>query len=167
MPTIILAMHGAPPKDYPRSDLIDFFKLHMMHDLGPQEFPLAMHERHEVLHNKMREWPRTTENDPFWDASQKLAEELSRVTGNDVFVGFNEFCGPSIDQVLESAVQSGSNDIIVITPMMTPGGEHSSVDIPESIKRAQERHRKVSFRYAWPFDTTAVATFLAEQLSNH
>ena len=167
MATIILAMHGAPPQDYPRSDLIDFFKLHMMHDLGPDSFPPAMHEKHEVLHKKMREWPRTAENDPFWDASHKLAEELSRVTGNDVLVGFNEFCGPSIDEILEIAAQSGTNDVIVITPMMTPGGEHSSVDIPESISRAQEQHPRVSFRYAWPFDRTAVATFLAEQISNH
>ncbi|MFW9768828.1 MAG: sirohydrochlorin chelatase [Candidatus Thorarchaeota archaeon] len=167
MPTIILAMHGAPPKDYPRSDLVDFFKLHMMHDLGPDEMPQIMQEKHEYLHNKMREWPRTVENDPFWDASLRLAEEVSRITGNEVLVGFNEFCNPSIDKALEIAVQSGNKDIIVITPMMTPGGEHSSVDIPKSIKNAQERYPSVSIRYAWPFDRVAVATFLAEQLSNH
>lgn len=166
MTTIILAMHGAPPNDYSRSDLKDFFKLHMMHETGGG-FPQAMHQRYDELHEKMRDWPRTPENDPFWDASQRLAEELSRITGNDVIVGFNEFCGPSVDEALESGVQAGSNEIIVITPMMTPGGEHSTVDIPESIKLAQERHPSVSFHYAWPFDRTAVATFLAEQLSNH
>ncbi|MHA1951916.1 MAG: sirohydrochlorin chelatase [Candidatus Thorarchaeota archaeon] len=167
MTTIILAMHGAPPNDYPHSDLMDFFKLHMAHDHGSSGFPPMMHQKHEELHNKMRAWSRTADNDPFWDASQKLAEELSKVTGNDVLVGFNEFCGPSVDEVLEKAVQSGSEDIIVITPMMTPGGEHSEIDIPNSIKRAQERHPSVFFRYAWPFNRSAVATFLAEQLSNH
>jgi sirohydrochlorin cobaltochelatase len=167
MTTIILAMHGAPPNDYPHSDLMDFFKLHMAHDHGGDGFPPAMYQKHEALHNKMREWPRSADNDPFWDASHKLAEELSKVAGKEVVVGFNEFCGPSVDDVLEKAVQSGVDDIIVITPMMTPGGEHSETDIPRSIKEARIRYPDVSFRYAWPFDRTAVATFLAEQLSNH
>ncbi len=115
----------------------------------------------------MRKWPRTAENDPFWDASHKLAKELSRVTGNDVLVGFNEFCSPSIDDTLEQAISSGADEIIVITPMMTPGGEHSEIDIPQSIERARERYPDVSFKYAWPFELKAVASFLAEQLSNH
>ncbi|MHA2025484.1 MAG: sirohydrochlorin chelatase [Candidatus Thorarchaeota archaeon] len=167
MPTIVLAMHGAPPKDYPHKDLMDFFKLHMAHDHGDDGFPQEMHHRHEELHNKMRKWPRTAETDPFWDASRRLAEELSSVTGNEVIVGFNEFCGPSIDDALEKAVQSGADEIIVITPMMTPGGEHSEIDIPRAIKAAEGNHPQVSFRYAWPFDRNAVATFLAEQLLDH
>ena len=126
-----------------------------------------MHSKHDALQEKICQWPRTAENDPFWAASYKLAEELSRVTGNDVFVGFNEFCSPSIGEALENAVQSGVDEILVITPMMTPGGEHSEIDIPNSIKRAQEHHPSVSFRYAWPFELNAVATFLSEQLSNH
>ena len=165
MTVIVLAMHGAPPKDYPKTDLIDFFKLHMMHDVGPDGFPIAMHKRHDMLHDKMREWPRTPKNDPFWDASQNLANELSRVTGHDVIIGFNEFCGPSIDEALEKAVSIGTDKVIVVTPMMTPGGEHSAVDIPESIGRAKERHPDVSFHYAWPFDIKSVASFLADQIS--
>jgi sirohydrochlorin cobaltochelatase len=167
MTSVVLAMHGAPPKDFPSSELMEFFKLHMALEHGSGAFPQAMHLKHDELDNKIRQWPRTAENDPFWDASHKLAEELSRVTGNEVFVGFNEFCSPSIDESLEEAALSGTVDIIVITQMMTPGGEHSEIDIPKSIERAQERHLDVTFKYAWPFELTAVASFLAQQISNH
>jgi sirohydrochlorin cobaltochelatase len=167
MTVIVLAMHGAPPKDYPGSELMEFFKLHMALEHGADGFPQAMRQKHDEMDDKIRQWPRSVENDPFWEASHKLAEELSRVTSHDVIVGFNEFCSPSIDESLENAVLSGADEIIVITPMMTPGGEHSTIDIPQSIERAQESHPDVSFRYAWPFNLTAVASFLAEQISNH
>ncbi|MFW9964120.1 MAG: sirohydrochlorin chelatase [Candidatus Sifarchaeia archaeon] len=167
MTTILLVMHGAPPKDFPRSELMEFFKLHMSIDQMSSGLPPVMYQKHDELDSKIRKWRRTPENDPFWDASYRLAEELSRITGKDVFVAFNEFCIPTIDDALEEIVVSGANDIIVITPMMTPGGEHSEIDIPKAIQKAQERHSRVSFRYAWPFELSAVAAFLAEQLSNH
>ncbi|MFW9964043.1 MAG: CbiX/SirB N-terminal domain-containing protein [Candidatus Sifarchaeia archaeon] len=167
MTTILLAMHGSPPKDFPRSELMEFFKLHMVLDHDDSGIPQAKRLKHDELENKIRKWPRSSANDPFWEASRRLAEELSRITGKNVFVGFNDFCNPSIDDALEEVVLSGSNDVVVITPMMTPGGEHSEVDIPGSIQRAQERHPRVTFRYAWPFELASVARFLAEQISNH
>ena len=159
-------MHGSPPKDYPSSDLREFFKLHMMYEVGGG-FPQAMHHKYDILHIKMRDWPRTATNDPFWEASNNLAEELSRVTKKQVIVGFNEFCGPSIDEALEKAASLETDAVIVVTPMMTSGGDHSEIDIPQSIERVKVRHPSVSFRYAWPFELTAVASFLAEQLSHH
>ncbi len=92
---------------------------------------------------------------------------MSSKTGYEVVVGFNEFCGPSVEEALGEAVSKGATEVIVITPMMTPGGEHSEVDIPEAIERVKEKHPDVTFRYAWPFKETAVTSFLAEQLSNH
>jgi len=160
-------MHGAPPKDYPPSDLMEFFTLHMALEHGSPGFPQAMRQKHDELEDKIRQWPRTTENDPFWYASHQLAVELSKISGHDVIVGFNEFCRPSVDEALEQAVELGADDIIVITPMMTQGGEHSEDDIPQSIVRVRERHPHVSIRYAWPFSRTAVASFLAEHLSDH
>ncbi len=167
MTVIVLAMHGAPAKDFPGSELMEFFKLHMAFEYGSDGFPQAMRHKHDEMDDKIRQWPRNAENDPFWDASHKLAEELNRITGHDVIVGFNEFCSPRIDEALENAVVSGADEITVITPMMTPGGEHSEIDIPEAIERAQERHPTISFRYVWPFELSAVASFLAEQLSQH
>ncbi len=166
MATIVLAMHGSPPKDYPSADLKEFFKLRMMHEVGGS-FPQAMYHKYDKLHTKMRDWPRTADNDSFWNASNKLAEELSRITRKKVVVGFNEFCSPSIDEALENAALTEVDEVIVITPIMTPGGEHSEIDIPESIERVQERNPNVSFRYAWPFELTEVASFLAEQLSRY
>ncbi|MFW9795044.1 MAG: sirohydrochlorin chelatase [Candidatus Thorarchaeota archaeon] len=164
--SIVLAMHGAPPKDYPHSELLEFFKLHMALEHG-SEFPQAMHKKHDEMEWRIRTWPRNSENDPFWDASHRLSEELSKVTGKKVFLGFNEFCRPSVVEALEEAVSSGVCEIFVITPMMTPGGEHSEVDIPQLIKQARIRHPDVSFKYAWPFELASVANFLAEQLSNY
>jgi sirohydrochlorin cobaltochelatase len=157
-------MHGAPPKDYPSSDLIEFFKLHMALEHSASGIPQAMREKHDTLDIQIRSWPRTAENDPFWDASYNLAKELSKITGYEVIVGFNEFCSPSIEDALKQAADAGSDEIIVITPMMTPGGEHSEDDIPQSIERVKKIHPHVSIRYAWPFDRTAVASFLSQQL---
>ncbi|MFW9960040.1 MAG: sirohydrochlorin chelatase [Candidatus Thorarchaeota archaeon] len=167
MKTIVLAMHGAPPKDYPSSELMEFLKLHMTLEHSVSAFPQAMYSKHNDLNEKIRKWPRTKENDPFWWASHELAGELSRITRHEVIVGFNEFCGPSIDEALENAVSLETDEVIVITPMMTPGGTHSENDIPNSIASAQERHPNVSFKYAWPFELKVVAEFLARQLSNH
>jgi sirohydrochlorin ferrochelatase len=47
---------------------------------------------------------------------------------------------------------------------MTRGGEHSEVDIPAAIERARARHPGVAFVYVWPFETAAVARFLAAQV---
>jgi sirohydrochlorin cobaltochelatase len=128
---------------------------------------LELQTRHDELEIKIRTWKRTSQNDPFWAASKSLAARLSAKTGNEVIVGFNEFCGPSVEEALDEAVSNGAIDVIVITPMMTPGGEHSEEDIPDAIDDAKEKHPHVRFRYAWPFEESAVASFLAKQLSNH
>jgi len=54
--------------------------------------------------------------------------------------------------------------IIVVTPMMTPGGIHAEIQIPATVRQAQERHPDVSIRYAWPFDLSEVAEFLAKRI---
>ena len=112
----------------------------------------------------MRAWPRTAQNDPFWAASQDLSAHLSQATGYEVVVGFNEFCAPDIDAALEQAIARAAERVIVITPMMTLGGEHAAVDIPAAVRRAQERHPGVSISYAWPFEVSQVAQFLADQI---
>ena len=166
--TIVLAMHGVPPKDFPRSELSELMRLHMAMDHGHgHDTNLELQTRHNELEVKIRTWKRTSQNDPFWAASQSLSAALSRKTGYEVLVGFNEFCGPTVEEALGEAVSKGATEVIVITPMNTPGGKHSEVDIPEAIERAKEKHPDVTFRYSWPFKETAVASFLAEQLSNH
>jgi sirohydrochlorin cobaltochelatase len=161
---IVLAMHGAPPTDFPRQETAELFMLHGQLEAAPPARRAALAGRYAELDAKVRAWPRTAENDPFWAASMAMAEQLSNVTGTPVFVGFNEFCAPSLDQALNEAADSGAGSITVITPMMTRGGEHSEVDIPQAIERARERYPGVSFRYVWPFEMADIAQFLAEQL---
>ena len=164
---VVLAMHGVPPKDFPKPELSELFALHgsVKQATGAQRE--ALQRRHDEIEDRMRAWPRTPQNDPFHAGSLALAEQVSQALGAEVLVGFNEFCGPSIDEALEAAVAQGADRIAVITPMMTSGGEHSEKDIPRAIARAQARHPQVPMVYAWPFDVASVAAFLAVQITRH
>lgn len=166
---ILLAMHGAPPNDFSQPELAEFFGLHMQLEHIPlraiQASPQLMEKqhRHDALHARLRAWPRTPHNDPFHAASLSMAGELSTAAGCPVKVGFNEFCGPSLDEALDAAVAEGATQVVVLTPMMTRGGEHAEQDIPAAIEQARQRHPQVAFVYAWPFEPLQVAQFLAEQ----
>lgn len=164
-PVIVLAMHGAPPNDFPKDAMAELFGLHgrLEHAAGPER--AALERRHAELEARMRTWPRTTANDPFHAGSLQLAEQLREHTGCPVVVGFNEFCAPSLDEALDQAVAQSPSRVIVITPMMTPGGGHSEIDIPAAITRAQERHPGIPIVYAWPFAVSEVARFLAAQMA--
>ncbi len=163
---IVLAMHGAPPNDLPNREIGELVGLHMQLEgkgiPGPER--AEMEKRYAELDTKVRTWPRTEHNDPFHAASQVLRTRLSEETGLEVLVGFNEFCAQSLDQTLNQAVLQGADKVVVLTPMMTPGGDHAEKDIPAAIEKAKKRHKKVDFVYAWPFETGQVAQFLARQV---
>lgn len=164
---ILLAMHGMPPADFPQKETLDYFMLHSRLENMSESPPPQMQQQYEELDNKMRNWPRTKENDPYSFTSYELATILSKQTGYRVVVGFNEFCSPSLDDAFEEAIKQDPNKIIVITPMMTQGGEHSEKDIPEAIERAKKRSSNIEFSYVWPFDSSKIATFLAEQIKDY
>ncbi len=165
--TIVLAMHGTPPKDFPADEVIELFSLHARIEHAPPHLPAAQlqqwEQRYHELDDKVRHWPRTPENDPFYAASQQIAALLGDETGCEVILGFNEFCAPDLDTALEQAA-AHSERVIVVTPMMTPGGEHSEEDIPAAIEQVRTRYPQVEFRYAWPFDLRETAQFLAQQV---
>lgn len=164
--TIVLAMHGAPPSGFPRDELAELFGLHMRLEHQPlsEEQRARLEARHAELDIKVRNWPRTPENDPFFAASLELGRHLSEATGRRVVVGFNEFCAPTLDEALDEAATLGVQRVVVVTPMMTRGGEHAERDIPAAIERARARQPAVTFVYAWPFAAEEVAGFLAEQI---
>jgi sirohydrochlorin cobaltochelatase len=162
---IVLAMHGAPPLDFPKPEMAEFFGLHAGIGHGEGAAQDAARLRYKELEAKMRAWPRTPRNDPFYAGSLDLAEHLRRASGLEVVVGFNEFCAPTLDEALNRAAETAVETIIVVTPMMTRGGEHSALDIPEAIRRTQAKHPARRFIYAWPFDTEDIARFLASQVS--
>ena len=161
---IVLAMHGSPPKDVPRMQVALDVGFHMAMEQGPSWIRRALGRYYARLDTKIRTWPRTAENDPFYAASQALAAGFSEETGCEVIVGFNEFCAPTLDEALDAAASQGVERVVVVTPMMTRGGEHAEEDIPVSIEGARERHPATDFVYAWPFDTVKVANFLGEQV---
>lgn len=161
--TIVLVMHGAPPRDFPRQDTAEFFSLgsRLRQAGGPER--AAMERRHAELDAKMRSWPRTPENDPFYTASVEMAHQLEKANGAPVIVAFGEFCAPTTRDALDEAATRAS-EVVVITPMMTRGGEHSEAEIPAEVRRASERHPDVKFSYVWPFASSEVAAFLSSQI---
>ena len=160
---ILLVMHGVPPRDFPREELAEFFRLHSRVGKGAKLAPDQ--DRYDFLDSKMRNWPRNERNDPFHAASLELAAHLSEVSGLEVILGYNEFCAPSLEEAMHHAVNKDVDKLIVATPMMTRGGEHAEKDIPAKIKEFRERYPKIEIAYAWPFDTLQVARFLSEHIS--
>ena len=162
---IVLAMHGTPPRDSPKQELAEFFRLHSRVEEVKDINQKSLQDRYSFLENKLRHWPRNEQNDPFHAASQELAAHLREVSGYEVMVGYNEFCAPSLDEALQSAVDKGATKIVVATPMMTRGGEHTEKDIPAKIEEFSKRYQKIEIVYAWPFNTAQVARFLSEHIS--
>jgi len=169
---IVLAMHGVPPNDFPRAEIMEFFGLDARFQHGPkmgpgfgEHDPDGVGRRRAELDAKIRAWPRTAENDPFYAASCALAAELRGVSGCEVVLGFNEFCAPTLDEALDGAAALRPRQVVVVTAMVTPGGEHSEVDIPRAISRARERHPRTKFTYAWPVEIAHTARFLADQVA--
>jgi len=161
---IVLAMHGAPPSDFPKHELTEFFRLHSQFEYAegkPQENHLL---RHKELERKIRRWPRTAENDPFHAGSMDLALSLRQASGTDIMLGFNEFCEPSLDEALQAGARSGAERVIVVTPMLTRGGEHAEKDIPAAVERARREHPGIEFIYAWPFPLSEIARFISDHL---
>jgi CbiX len=161
---IVLAMHGAPPRDFPKPDLGEFMSLHARLGASAVSHSPALESRYEELEAKMLNWPRSAANDPFFGSSMQIAEELEHASCMSVFVGFNEFCAPTLAQALENAVTSGAEKVFIVTPMMTRGGEHSEKDIVQAVDKAKCTYPKVGFIYAWPFEAAEVADFLAAHI---
>jgi len=175
-------MHGAPPLDFPKGEMAELMGSHSYDGQGDpdhsdHDHSIAESEHQDTAHDlqvrrqrlarlaaKLRAWPRTPENDPFYAGSQELAEHLAEASGCDVVVGFNEFCDPTVPAALDQAIARGAEKVVVITPMMTKGGEHSELDISSAVRSAQKRHPNVQVIYAWPFEVEVVARFLASQV---
>jgi sirohydrochlorin cobaltochelatase len=161
---IVLVMHGAPPRDFPRPRLGEFFSLHARLSQAAGAEKQALLARFEPLEREVRGWPRTPDNDPFYAFSDELARELAEITGNEVIVGYNEFCAPDVQAAFEKAVERGAGRIAVVTPMMTRGGEHAEIEIPALISEFGSHHPEIEIKYAWPFEKGEIAAFLTQHL---
>ena len=157
---IILAMHGSPPKDFPPRELGEFFGLHARMESAPRSMDDASRERYAELDRKMRSWKRTAENDPFYAGSLALVNNLAETSELETRLAFNEFCDPPLESAIRQAVADGAKRIVVVTPMMTAGGEHAEVEIPAELERLKAELSGVDLVYAWPFNPRDVALFL-------
>lgn len=160
---VILATHGSPPSDFPPREMGEFFALHakLGHSHASEDGDAI---RYRELEEKMRNWKRTEKNDPFYVSSLELATYMEKFLQMPVFPAFNEFCAPTVADALEASVEQGAGQLIVVSSMLTRGGEHAEVDIRQAVEQAQKAHAGVEFIFAFPFPGKDIARFLAEQV---
>lgn len=160
---IVLAAHGAPATDCPRSTIGMFMALESMPRLV-KRFGLLQRLK-ASLDRTVRFWPRTASNDPYREGVDVLAQRIAAQTGHEVLSGYLEFCAPDIGACIDEAVGRNAGRVVVATTMTTRGGEHSEVEIREIVEAAQKRHPSARILYAWPFDTDRVARMFADEIA--
>ena len=155
---VILVGHGGLPSDCPPELVREFKRL----EAASGETPSP---RLKEADKKLRSWPRNAQSDPYKEGLEAIAAALRReLKDHIVLEAYNEFCGPSLEEALESAIAQGAQELTVITTMYTRGGLHSEKDIPKIIEAMRRRHPAVKMRYAWPFDLAVIAAMLAEEV---
>lgn len=158
---VVLVGHGAPPADFPREELTRLKALEGRRRASGA--PMSDEER--ALDSRIRAWPRTEKNDPYRVGFMRVATALARALAPvPVRAAYNEFCGPALDEAVRRAAAEGARRVDVVPSMVTPGGVHSEVEIPETLEALRRELPHVEIRYAWPFDLDDVAALLARQL---
>ena len=158
---VILVGHGGIPKDCPQ-ELVTKLK-RMEAQRRAAKMPPSPEELE--LDTKIRQWPRTPETDPYQSGLEAVAAQLRANLGNVFFaVAYNEFCAPTLPDAVDQMIAAGVTDISIVPSMLTPGGVHSEIDIPESIAPLRVRHPQAVLRYAWPFDLEGIAQMIGRHL---
>jgi sirohydrochlorin cobaltochelatase len=158
---VLLVGHGAPPRDLAPSQVARLKQL----EGERRRRGTAMSDEERALDERMRQHPRTPENDPYFYGLARLGEALRpMLPGVELRLAFNEFCAPSLEQAVDHAVVDGAETIWVVSSMWTQGGVHAEEEIPETLEEARRRHPQLKIEYAWPFDAVEVAHFLAGHL---
>jgi len=150
---------GPPPEDFPAARLQEFFALS-----GRKRGDAAVLSQWLALDREIREWPRTPANDPYHAGLAELARRVATESGFSVRVAFNEFCGPTLAEAVDRAVQEGFGGVVVVPSMITLGGSHSENEIPEELAKVRAQHPHLRLVYAWPFDPGSLARFFADHL---
>lgn len=158
---VILVGHGGLPKDCPREIIQQFKQLERERKGSGQ--PATAQERD--LERQIREWPRTPENDPYKAGLEQLAERLEPLlNGAPLVLAYNEFCAPTLEDAVANLANRGIKRITVVPTMLTPGGSHSEIEIPEILEGLRDRHPSLEIRYAWPTNLDLLAGMLADHL---
>lgn len=159
---VILVGHGGVPTDCP-PELVTRLKTLEAQRRGSGRAPTC---EELALETRIRRWPRTPQTDPYQAGLEALAAQLRPLLdGAALAIAYNEFCTPTLEAAVEEMIATGVTSIAVVPSMLTPGGVHSEVEIPETLERLRARYPYIALRYAWPVDLTLVARMLADQLS--
>jgi sirohydrochlorin cobaltochelatase len=158
---VVLVGHGGVPRDFPRADLQRLKQL----EGARRARGAAPSDEERALERTIRTWPRTPATDPYQAGLETVAARLRpKLGGARLAVAYNEFCAPTLEETVADLVAAGVRRITVVPSMLTPGGVHSEMEIPETLAALRTRFPDVELRYAWPFDADAVAELLALQI---
>jgi len=162
---VMLVGHGAAARDMPRSVLGELRSLAARRREDGVGEPSV---RERELERTVRGWPRTPETDPYKAGLERVAVALgSRIAPIPVVAAYNELCSPSLDEALVDLREGGFGRVLVMTTMLTPGGNHAEVDVPTWVAAARARNPKLEIEYVWPVDVDLFAEFLARTASPH
>jgi sirohydrochlorin cobaltochelatase len=161
--SLILVGHGGLPDDIP-SDIVEkFMRIHK----GRVKSGSPITDQELELDSTIRKWERTEKSDPYKFGLESLASHMKIFLDEYVIkTAYNEFCYPTIEEAVNQLVEEGVSDITLVTTMITRGGSHSELEIPEEIKELRSKHKSINIHYAWPFDIDAFALFLSTHVKN-
>jgi len=161
---VVLVGHGGVPTDAPRDLVVRLKQL----EAARRRQGTNPTEEEVRIEQMLRTWPRTPENDPYKHGLESIAAELAPlILPRRLRVAYNEFCAPSVAEALDTATAEGFRRVTLLTTMVTPGGSHADREIPEIVAAARARYPSLLVDYAWPYEPTGVATFLAGHLERH
>ncbi len=159
---VILVGHGGVPSDFPKKEVEELKKLEAQRRVQKVQRP---NPRESELNEKVRNWPRTPETEPYKFGLEAIAKALeAELPGKKVVTAYNEFCHPSLEGAIESLAEDGYEGVSILTTMYTRGGVHSETEIPEIVQWAKEKFPSLKVEYAWPFESSRIAAFLVGHL---
>ena len=162
---VVIALHGIPAEGAGRL-VLELMMLEGQLEVGYGADDPDKRKRLEELDHKLKNWP-LAEDNPYNVGAITLGKLLEKEIGTKVLIGFNEFCAPSLEKVLEDAAKEHPKKIMIVTTLTSAGNQHAEnaeSDILKSVLTAQKQYPKVEFVYAWPFDFDKSARFLHSQL---
>ena len=158
---VVLVGHGGIAKDCPAELVSKLKRLEVQRRAAG--IPPSVEE--QELDARIRRWPRTAATDPYRAGLEAVGAALRPLLNGALFaLAYNEFCAPTVEEAIEDLVSRGATEIVVATTMLTPGGSHSEIEIPEILHGVRARHPEVAIQYAWPFDACMIAQVLNEQV---
>ena len=121
-----------------------------------------MSAREIELDHQIRHWPRSAKTDPYQQGLESIEKKLAPLlTEKKLVLAYNEFCFPSLQEVVHQLIKENFKTIQILTTMFTPGGSHAEIEIPEIVHELSQQYPNVKIKYLWPYPMQDVAELLA------